>query len=314
MRGLVLAVLPHGHEIVVRYDAFLDKPAGIATFRVDPASFGALRAGATIDATADEDTAPWSLSAVHAIGSESLTGSGGVQLPTPSPLVNDVHHVAVGEIAPNATFLDQTGRTVTLSSLHGRMVVIAFFYSRCKDLRECPFVSSRFHTMQQKFAGLPVHLIEVTLDPAYDRPGVLANYARQFGADPARWTLATGDPNDVMQFARAFDVTAFPDEKIGLIHPERLAIIDQYGSIRELVDEGSWSPNEVVAAVRNDANLASNPFERFNLYLSSAAVSICGNSVAGFSGFSDLVAVILIVSIFGFLFYKIGRGIARGAA
>ena len=311
MHGLVLATEPASRRAVVRHDAMLGKAAGITTFFVrSRADFARLRAGETIDATADVDVTPWTLASVVARGSQALTGAAApVVVPQ---MFRNVHHVAVGEYAPNATFLDQRGRSFSLHDLRGQTVVMAFAYSRCRDARECPLISSRFRLLQQRFVGQPVHLVEVTLDPDYDRPAVLAAYGKTFGADAARWSLATGDPEAVLDFAAQFDVTAFPDERIGIIHPERTVILDKYGAIRELIDEGAWTPDEIVAAVQHDERLASNPVERIDLWLSSAAVSICGNGVAGFSGFTDLLTVFAIAGFFGFVFWRVGRGIARG--
>ena len=71
--------------------------------------------------------------------------------------------------------------------------------------------------------------------------------------------------------------------------------------------------DEIVAAVQHDEHLGSNPIERLDLWLSSAAVSVCGNAVAGFSGFTDLLTVLGIAGFFGWLLWRVGRGIARGA-
>ena len=315
VRGLVLAVLPGSGEIVVRHDALLGRPAGISTFRVSPASRTAtLHIGSTVEGTADADATPWTLSSIVSVGAaQAVTGESASSSASAPDVLRNVHHVSIGEFAPATNFVDQRGQPFALRSLHGQMVVMAFVYSRCKDARECPLISAKFHMLQEKLRGRPVHLVEVTLDPAYDRPDVLARYGTTFGADPARWTLATGQPDAVLDFAAQFDVTAFPDERVGLIHPERVAIVDQFGTIRELIDEGSWSPDEIVATVDHDQHMASNPFERLNLWLSSAAVAVCGNSVAGFSGFTDLLTVAAIAAFFGFLFWRLARGIARGA-
>ena len=311
MHGLVLATVPATQRVVIRHDAMLGKPTGVATFSVrSKADFARLRVGLTLDATTDVDVTPWSLASVVARGSQKITGADA--LVAAPQIFRNVHHVAVGEYAPNATFLDQRGRTFSLHDLRGQTVVMAFAYSRCRDPRECPLITSRFRLLQQRFAGSPVHLVEVTLDPAYDRPAVLTAYGQTFGVDAARWSLATGDPEAVLDFAAQFDVTAFPDERIGIIHPERTVILDKYGAIRELVDEGAWTPDEIVAAVQHDERLASNPIERLDLWLSSAAVSICGNGVAGFSGFTDLLTVFAIAIFFGYLLWRVGRGIARG--
>lgn len=297
----------------MRHGALLGTPAATSTFRVVPrSSLERLRAGVTIAGTADIDTAPWSLSDIRVSGSESVTDAPPKDAVAPSVL-RDVHHLAIGEYAPTPAFLDQRGRPFSLREFHGETVVMAFIYTRCRDARECPLITSRFGVLQAKFRGRPVHLVEITLDPAYDRPGVLASYGRAFGADPARWSFATGNPDTILDFAAQFDVTAFPDERVGLIHPERLVVIDKYGSIRELVDEGAWTPGEVVSAVDHEQLLASNPLERLNLWLSAAAVSVCGNGVAGFSGFTDLLTVFAIAAFFSYLLWRVGRAIARGA-
>jgi len=312
IRGLVLATMPRSAEVVLRHDALLGPPASISTFRVVPASaLRGLHAGSTIEATADTDATPWTLANVRVIGSQALTGAQTSSVPQ---LLRNVHHVVVGEYAPAGTvFLDQRGQRFSLRDLRGGPVVMSFVYTRCRDARECPLITARFAALQQKFAGTPAHLLEVTLDPAYDTPAVLSRYAAGFGADPSRWRLATGDPEQVLDFAAQFDVTAFPDERIGLIHPERVVVLDRYGAIRELIDEGAWTPNEIYATVRNDERLASNPFELLDLWLSSAAVSVCGNAVASFSGFTDLLAVAGIATFFALLLWRVARSIARGA-
>jgi protein SCO1/2 len=314
LHGLVLGTLPAKSEVIVRHDALFGKPAGLSVFRVQPASAMRLaRIGATIGGTADADSTPWTLREIRVLGSESVTGAP-VEAAAPPRVLRDVHHVAIGEYAPVPAFVDQTGRPFSLRDLRGQMVVLAFVYTRCRDARECPLITARFHILEDAFRGMPVHLVEVTLDPSHDRPAVLARYGRTFGADPARWTLATGDPDTVLDFAAQFDVTAFPDERVGLIHPERTVILDTYGAIRELIDEGAWTPDEIEATVAHDRRLASNPIERLDLWLSSAAVAVCGNAVAGFSGFTDLLTVFGIAAFFAFLLWKLGRGIARGAA
>ena len=311
MRGLVLGTVPKTAEAIVRHGPLFEKPAGISRFRVVPASaLAGVRAGDTIDAVVDGDSTPWTLTKVRTGATQALTGSV-ADAPLPK-MLRDVHHVVVGEYAPIGAFVDQRGRPLTLRDLRGETVVLAFVYTRCKDARECPLITARFRQLQERFRDRPIHLMEVTLDPEFDRPRVLAAYGRTFGADPARWTLATGDPDKVLDFAAQFDVTAFPDQRVGIIHPERTVVIDRYGAIRELIDEGAWTPDEIDATVRHDMRLASNPIERLDLWLSSAAVAVCGNAVAGFSGFTDLLTVIAIALFFGFLLYRVGRGIARG--
>lgn len=226
-------------------------------------------------------------------------------------------HVAllrVGDPVPSTAFVDQRGKQFSFSQLRGRTTVVAFVYTRCRDMRECPLTSAKFHSLQEKLRDGPFHLVEVSIDPAYDRPAVLAAYARTFGADPERWSLVTGDPAGVLDFALQFDVIPFPDRRVGLIHQERTVVVDPAGKIVQMVDEASWSPEQIAAAARAAASLPSSPFQRLDLWLSSQAVAICGNGVAGFSGTLDLAVVLAIFGGFGWLLYHVARRIfAEGA-
>ncbi len=317
-RGLVLATIPAKSEVVIRHGALLGGPAAITTFRIAPAALRALSVGSAIEGSADADSTPWTVSEIRILGNQSVTDnassddSAQTDANASTAVFRNVHHVVVGEYAPTPTLLDELGRPFSLRELRGSSVVMAFVYTRCRDARECPLITARFKALQERFRAEPVRLVEVTLDPAYDRPAVLRTYAKAYGADFSRWSFVTGPPDRVLDFAAQFDVTAFPDERVGLIHPERTVLLDKYGAIRELIDEGAWTPDEIVSEVHHDERLASNPFERLDLWLSSAAVSVCGNAVAGFSGFTDLLTVFAIAAFFGFLLWRVGRGIAKG--
>jgi hypothetical protein len=152
-------------------------------------------------------------------------------------------------------------------------------------------------------------LIEVTLDPAYDRPPVLGRYARVFGADPKRWSLVVGDAEPTLNFAAQFGVDAFPDPTIGIIHAENTVIVGPDGRIRRMMTDTAWLPAEILAEIDAENGVASNPLQRLNLWLSSQAVALCGNSVAGFSGLADLAAVLVIFGALAYLVYRLARKI-----
>jgi hypothetical protein len=156
-----------------------------------------------------------------------------------------------------------------------------------------------------------MHLVAVTLDPSYDRPDVLARYGGLFGANPKQWTLAVGDADPTLDFAAQFGITAFPDPAVGLIHAENTVEIDPDGRIRTMISETSWSPDEIIADVDQAHGAESNPIARFDLWLSRTATAMCGNNVAAFSGLGDLLVVLLIVASFGYLLFRLARGIAK---
>jgi protein SCO1 len=306
VHGLVLAVTPKDGEAIVRHDAFGSMPAMTMPFKIVPRSqLGILQPGNTIDATVDTSTEPWTLRDVTVSSTQMVTSEPGI--------LRRVVPLRVGDVVPDTPFTDQTGRTFRFSELRGRDVVLAFVYTRCQDPRMCPLISTKFHALQQRIGKRAMHLVEVTLDPSYDRPAVLARYGKLFGADPRTWTLAVGDAEPTLDFAARFGITAFPDPEAGIIHAENTVEIGPDGRIRQMITETAWQPDEIIADIDNDRGLASNPIARFDLWLSRAAVAICGNNVASFSGLGDLAVVLLIVASFGYLLFRVARGIAKSA-
>lgn len=101
--------------------------------------------------------------------------------------------------------LDQHGRTVSLASLRGRVVVLAPFLTLCQD--ECPLVTGAFIALQRdlRAAGMSnrVVFVEATVDPGRDSEARLAAYEKEFGAD---WELWTGTSAQIAAFWKPFGV------------------------------------------------------------------------------------------------------------
>jgi protein SCO1/2 len=302
LHGVVLAVTPKTGEVVVRHDSFGSMPAMTMPFRIVPRERAAqLQAGATIDADVDTRTEPWTLSHVSSTSGQTLTENA-----SPLRRVKPLH---VGDVVPDTAFLDQRGTPFRFSQLRGQNVVLAFIYSRCQDARMCPLISAKFRQMQELAGKRKLHLVEVTLDPAYDRPDVLARYGTTFGADPKRWSIVVGDAEPTLDFAAQFGVTAFPDPNIGIIHAEDTVLIDRDGRVRTMITDTAWLPAEILAQVDAQSGIASNPIQRLNLWLSSQATALCGNNVAGFSGLADLAVVIVIFTSLAYVIYRVVRKI-----
>ena len=302
LHGVVLAVTPKTGQVIVRHDPYGSMPAMTMVFAIVPRARAAqLQPGATIDADVSRKTEPWTLSNVTSSSAQPLTTG-------LSPL-RQVTRLRLGDAVPDTPFVDQTGKAFRFSQLRGDDVVLSFIYTRCQDARMCPLISAKFRQLQEKAAGRRLHLVEVTLDPAYDRPPVLARYARTFGADPRRWSIVVGDAEPTLDFAAQFGITAFPDPEIGIIHAENTVIVDRDGRVSKTISETAWLPDEILAQIDANRGIASSPLDRFNLWMSSAAVAVCGNSVAGFSGLTDLAAVLLIFSALAYLVYRLARKI-----
>ncbi|MDQ6943295.1 MAG: SCO family protein [Candidatus Eremiobacteraeota bacterium] len=302
LHGVVLAVTPKTGAAIVRHDAFGSMPAMTMPFRIVPRSRAAqLQAGTTIDANVDTATEPWTLSDVTSTTAQQLTED-----TTPLRRVTPLH---VGDAVPDTAFVDQTGKPFSFSQLRGQDVVLSFIYTRCADARMCPLISGKFARLQELAGTRSLHLVEVTLDPAFDRPPVLARYGQAFRADPKRWSLVVGDAEPTLDFAARFGITAFPDPAIGIIHAENTVLVDRAGRIAAMNTGNDWLPTGMLADVDARNGAPSNPLARLNLWLSNGFVALCGNSVAGFSGLADLAVVLVILAALGYLVYRVARKI-----
>jgi protein SCO1/2 len=307
LHGLILAVEPAKGDVVVRHEAFGAMPGMTMTFRVRPSeAVQRLQPGQSIDAVVDTTNQPWSLSDVRVLRTQNLTDVTEEDR-QPHSAIRNVKPLTVGSLTPDTPFADQNGKPFTFKDLRGENVVLAFIYTRCQDARMCPFISGKFHRLQTLFRGTKTHLVEVSLDPGFDTAAVLRRYGKQFGVDAKRWTLLTGDLDRTLDFAAQFDVSALPDPRYGLVHSERTVLIDGQGIVRKLIDETAWSPDEIVAQIKAINHEASNPFLRFNLWLSEKAAVMCGDRAPGFSGIADLFMVIGLFSGLGWLLYRLAR-------
>jgi protein SCO1/2 len=298
IHGVVLAVTPQSGEAVVRHDAFGGMPSMAMPFRIVPRErLGAMQPGNRIEATVDRTTEPWTLRDLTIVATEAVT----------APAARRVAPLHLGDDVPDGPFVDQNGRPFRFTMLRGNDVVLAFIYTRCQDARMCPLISAKFNQLQRKARDRKLRLVEVTLDPSYDRPPVLARYARTFGADARRWTLAVGDAGPTLDFAARFGVTAFPDPNAGIVHAENTVEIDRQGRIRLMLPDASWEPDEILADVDAMNGLSTNPLVRFDLWLSRMAVAVCGNAVAGFSGLTDLGILLSLLAALCYLFYRLAK-------
>ncbi len=102
---------------------------------------------------------------------------------------------------PEFALIERNGRPVRKADLLGKVWVANFIFTRCVD--ECPLETSRMARLQKTFAQEEaVRWVSITVDPEHDTPGVLARYARQFGADPLRWLFLTGEKMTIYRLAR----------------------------------------------------------------------------------------------------------------
>jgi protein SCO1/2 len=155
--------------------------------------------------------------------------------------------VAIGGVVPDFTLKDQNGRSVSLSSLRGRVVVIDFIYTRCPLPEVCPRLSATFAYLQK--AVPEAELLSITIDPEYDTPEVLAAYARRWNAG-LRWRFLTGNAEEIVKTAGHFGLVYWPEEG-AVVHSVAIAVVDREGKLAARLEGASHRPDQVRDLVRS---------------------------------------------------------------
>jgi len=147
--------------------------------------------------------------------------------------------IAPGALVPDFALTNHAGLAVTLASLRPNVVAINFIYTRCPLPEVCPRLTSHFARLQRRFAGRPVRLLTITLDPQYDTAPVLAEYARKWRSDGVTWQLLTGAKPEINLVAARFGMVYWPE--LGLLtHTSTTAVIDGTGRLAARVEGTSF--------------------------------------------------------------------------
>jgi cytochrome oxidase Cu insertion factor (SCO1/SenC/PrrC family) len=222
----------------------------------------------------------------------------------PTPFVPPL---AVGDPVPAVALRDQRGRRFVLGERHGAATAVAFVYTRCREANECPLESAKFAKLQAGTPAADLTLVEITVDPAHDTPAVLARYGAIFGADPARWTLATGAPADIAVLERRFGVetSVKPDGEIA--HSDTLVLLDPQGRVADQIGDASWTPDQVASEARALDGRPGNALAQWAVQLTRGASGFCGGTTGGIANWIVLVVLCCALAGFGFAFRRVIR-------
>ncbi|HXT10135.1 MAG TPA: SCO family protein [Candidatus Angelobacter sp.] len=174
--------------------------------------------------------------------------------------VRDVEPLSEGDLLPEYHFTNQLGQAFSTAQFKGQVLAIEFLFTRCPFPQYCPFMANNFAVAQKKLLSMPNapanwHLLTISFDPEFDTPEVLKRYAEAHGADPARWTFATGALPDVTAIGEQFGL-AFWKSETGLIsHNLRAAVIDPTGHVQKIFIGNAWQPADLVSEIVKSASV-----------------------------------------------------------
>ena len=163
-----------------------------------------------------------------------------------------------GDQVPPFDLRNQDGERITLENFRGRPFVLTFIFTRCPLPNFCPLMSSNFEQLQAAIKAASgelarTRLLSITLDPAYDTPKVLSDYAAFHHADLQIWTFATAEEKSIDVLSRAFSVYRQPEGGT-ISHGLATALVNKDGTIVKIWRGNAWNPGEVIQVIGRDGN------------------------------------------------------------
>jgi len=137
------------------------------------------------------------------------------------------------------TLVNRDGQTVRRADLLGAPWIADFIFTRCGA--SCPMMSQRMARLEKELPpDLGVRFVSFSVDPEYDTPKVLQEYAESFGA-PGRWLFLTGDKRTIYRLSKegfklALDDKSPVSEDEPILHSTRFVLVDAQGRIRGYYD------------------------------------------------------------------------------
>jgi protein SCO1 len=162
---------------------------------------------------------------------------------------------AAGAEPPAFPLVNQDGKKINLHQYRGRILLLTFLYTRCPLPDYCPLMTQHFATLQREARKNPalgdqLHLLAVSVDPAYDQPNVLREYGARYTDSFARWEFATGTAEEVKAIAQFFGLNYWP-EKDQIIHGLRTALIGPDGKVVRVYRGNEWKPEQVLKDLKS---------------------------------------------------------------
>jgi cytochrome oxidase Cu insertion factor (SCO1/SenC/PrrC family) len=135
-----------------------------------------------------------------------------------------------GNLAPDFTLTDQFGQSITLSSLRGHEVVLAFIDSQCITL--CPLTAQIMYDAKSRLDSADaskVELVAVNANPAATSRAAVLAWSYEHGM-LNRWLFLTGPAQQLQSIYRLYKVYDQVNPGGSVVHDPITYIIDARGT------------------------------------------------------------------------------------
>jgi protein SCO1/2 len=139
---------------------------------------------------------------------------------------------------PAFRFLNQDSVWVTEKDMSGKIYIADFFFTSCPTI--CPKMKTQLLRIYERYATNDgIRILSHSIDPSFDTPSVLRQYASRLHVKAPRWNMLTGDKAALYKLGeKSYMVTAQEDknEAGGFVHSGAFILVDKNRHVRGIYD------------------------------------------------------------------------------
>jgi protein SCO1/2 len=151
-----------------------------------------------------------------------------------------------GVVAPTFALVDQNGRSVSLASYRGHVVIVAFVYSTCGA--PCVVIAQQIRGALDELAR-PVTVLFVSAEPAADTRAHVSRFLARASLG-GRVSYLSGSPAQLRAVWRAFRVIGASGHRAAFARSASVFLIDRAGRERVIFQLGQLTPEALAHDVR----------------------------------------------------------------
>lgn len=152
-----------------------------------------------------------------------------------------LHYIKVGDKAktiPEFLFTNQDNLQISNADFKGKVTVVEFFFTTCPTI--CPIMNRNMQILDKEYhQNENFAIASFSINPEYDTPKILKEYAEQYQVKSLNWHFLTGDKDEIYELANVgFNLYTKQMENApgGFEHSGHFALIDKDGFIRSRSD------------------------------------------------------------------------------
>ena len=145
-------------------------------------------------------------------------------------------------------FESQTGRRITRDDLFGHVWIADFIFTRCAG--PCPRMTADLARIAGDLSAFPeLRLVSFSVDPEYDTPGILKEYAIQRAIDTSNYSFLTGPQMAIKSLLQQFGILTEMQGDL-LNHTAATLLLDETGRIIHRADGSEWDVKDFVGRMK----------------------------------------------------------------